>query len=555
MHAPGGVDHLLARIKNLFGNLAIYGLGDVATSIVSLLLLPIFTSYLTTTDYGVITMLLTVEAVTKVLFRWGVDTAFMRLYYDCADPQARQRLASTIFFFLLVVNGAFVAGALLSLDLFAPHLLGDEASDAGGSLNLLVGLTLVNSFVTGFYFMPFQVLRIAGQPRQFIALAFARSAGTIAARLMLVIWAGMGVFGIVVADLIVTGLFTVVLLKWFVPLIRPVFSRAVIREALAFGLPRVPHSIAHQVIGFADRYLLKAYGTLSDVGLYSIGASFGLALKFFLSAFESAWTPFFLGVMREPDARRIYSTVSTYVVALLVLLVGGLCAVAPAVVRLFTTEQFHAAAVVVPWIALGVLFQGLYLIGSIGLVITKRTMLYPVATGAAAVVSVLANLLLIPRYGILGAAWANTCSYATLALATAGFSWRVYPIPYEWNRLLRIGIAGGVGYVVAVSSVPSGIDPLARIGASGTLMVAVYGLVLYFSGFFHAGELKRLREVRERALQRKVVATPDPRVSQVEMAGEIVATAPEPPEDPSAFEPADETTPPPLSPDSRSPRR
>ena len=106
---------MFSRIKNLFQNLAVYGLGDAATSIASLLLLPIYTRYLTPEDYGVITMLLMVEAVAKVTFRWGVDTAFMRLYYDCKDQFSRQQLASTVFFFLLVVNGALlcvvVAGA------------------------------------------------------------------------------------------------------------------------------------------------------------------------------------------------------------------------------------------------------------------------------------------------------------------------------------------------------------------------------------------------------------------------------------------------------------
>jgi len=430
---------VLARIKNLFGNLAIYGLGDVATSIVSLLLLPVFTSYLTPSDYGIITMLLTIEAVTKVLFRWGVDTAFMRLYYDCADQPARQRLASTIFFFLLAVNGTLLIGALLSADWLSARIFGTTGH------GLLVALTLANTFVAGFYFIPFQVLRIGQKSGQFIALAFVRSAGTIVARLTLVIWAGMGVVGVVVADVIVTAIFTVILTRWFVPLIRPVFSREVIREALGFGLPRVPHSVAHQVIGFADRYFLNAFATLRDVGLYSIGASFGLALKFFLSAFEAAWTPFFLALMREPDARRTYSTVSTYVVALLVLFVAGLCAIAPGVVRLFTTAEFHTAAAVTPWIALGVMFQGIYLVGSIGLVITKRTKLYPLATGTAAAVSLLANALLIPRFGMLGAAWANTLSYATLATVTVAFSWYVYPIRYEWSRLLRIAVAGGGG--------------------------------------------------------------------------------------------------------------
>ena len=530
---------MLARIKDLFRNLVIYGLGDVATSIVSLLLLPVFTSYLTPDDYGIITMLLTVEAVTKVLFRWGVDTAFMRLYYDYTDTVDRQRLASTIFFFLAAVNGALLAVALLSLDLLAPIVFGSEGPAAGVSQHLLLGLTLVNTFVAGFYFMPFQVLRIAKQSPQFIALAFVRSAGTILARLLLVIWAGMGVLGIVVADVIVTTLFSLILVKWFVPLIRPVFSRAIIREALSFGLPRVPHSVAHQVLGFADRYLLNAYRSLAEVGIYSIGASFGLVLKFFLSAFEAAWTPFFLEAMREPNARRIYSTVSTYVVALLVLLVAGLCAVAPPVVRLFTTERFQDAAAVTPWIALGVGFQGLYLVGSIGLVISKRTKRYPVATGTAALVSLAANFALIPRFGILGAAWANTISYATLAAVTVGFSWHVYPIPYEWSRLLRIAVAGGSSYLAGVRLVPPVPNPFLEIIVTGAIVVAAYGAVLSATAFFHAGELERLKDLWARTLSRRKVARPED-ATQVEMAGEIVATAPEPPE---------------INPDSRSPRR
>jgi O-antigen/teichoic acid export membrane protein len=545
---------VLARIKDLFRNLAIYGLGDVATSVVSLLLLPVFTTYLSPADYGIITMLLTVEAVTKVLFRWGVDTAFMRLYYDCHDQSGRQRLASTIFFFLAAVNGVLLVAALLSLDWLTPHILGSEGVGTAISPNVLIGLTLLNTFVTGFYFLPFQVLRIRGKSRQFIALAFTRSAGTIGARLLLVIWADLGILGIVAADVLVTALFTLILGRWFAPLIRPVFSRTVAREALGFGLPRVPHSVAHQVIGFADRYLLNAYGTLREVGLYSIGASFGLALKFFLSAFEAAWTPFFLGVMREPDARRIYGTVSTYLVAALVLLVGGLCAVAPAVVQVFTTEAFREAAIVTPWIALGVMFQGLYLIGSIGLVITKRTGLYPIATGTAAAVSLAANVLLIPRYGMLGAAWANTISYFTLAVVTVGCSSRVYPIPYEWGRLLRVAGAGGAGYVLASRTLADGMHPLAGIASSAALMVGAYGGILYLTGFFHAGELKLLGDIRKRALQRKVVPAPAEDMTQVEMAGEIVSTPPEPYADASPYD-GNRGANPGLSPDSRSPRR
>ena len=238
-------------------------------------------------------------------------------------------------------------------------------------------------------------------------------------------------------------------------------------------------------------------------------------------------------------------------VAVLVLLVSGLCALAPDVVALFTKPGFQAAASVTPWIALGVMFQGLYLVGSIGLVITKRTTLYPVATGIAAAVSVVANRLLIPHYGMLGAAWANVIAYATLAVVTSFFSWRVFPIRYEWSRLARIALAGALGYTAAIRLVPA-MRPILELFARGLVVVAVYALVLAVTGFFHAGEWRLLRDVRRRIAPRRSVPVVVPSQTDVEMAGEIVGSVPEVEEttdEPSRDRP---TT---ISPDSRSPRR
>lgn len=527
---PGPDWSVLARIKSLFRDQAIYGFGAVATSVLSLLLLPVFTRYLTPADYGVIAMLAMIEAATKVAFRWGVDLAFMRLYYDCADQAARQRLASTVFLFLLAANGSLLVAGLASASWLSGQIFGTKQQA------LLIGLTMANTFVAGFYFIPFQVLRIEERSGQFIALTIGRLGGTLVARLALVIGAGLGVLGIVLSDVIVTAVFTVILSRWFVKLIRPTFSPAVMRQALVFGLPRIPHSISQQIVGFADRYFLNAYGTLNDVGLYSIGASFGQALKLFLSAFDTAWAPFFLTMMREKDAQRIYSVVSTYVTALLVLLVAGLCATAPDIVRLFTTPDFFEASTVTPWIALGVMFQGLNLLGSIGLIIKKRTAPYPIATGIAAAAGVLANVLLIPRFGGLGAAWANMLAYFMLAAVTGAFSWAVYPIRYEWSRLTRIALGGVAGYV-ASRFVARSAPALPGLLMHGAVVVAVYLIVLYASGFFHAGELKLLRSLRQRMFMRPGVSLPTAEPIEVGLAGEAVDPGLEPMPQPLKVEP------------------
>jgi O-antigen/teichoic acid export membrane protein len=509
---------VLTRIKDLFRSLAIYALGDVATSLASFLLLPLYVRFLTPADYGAISLLLAVEVLGKIVFRWGVDASFMRLYYECGDRAARQRLASTLFFFLLALNGVILAAALALAPLAARHLFGTA------EYALPLRLVLINTFVGGFFFIPFHVLRIENRAPQFIGLSFGRAAATLAARVLLVVAAGLGVLGFFLADIIVTLAFTLVLSRWFAPLIRPAFSRPLLGAALRFGLPRVPHGMAHQAIAVADRYVLSLFVSLREIGLYSIGATFGMALKLFLSAFEFAWAPFYFAAMKEPDAKRTFSLVTTYGLAILILLAAGLSAIAHDIVRLMTTPEFHEAARVIPWIALGVLFQGVYLLTSIGLNITKRTEYYPVATTIGAATSIGSNFLLIPRLGALGAALSNALAYAVLAGVSMYFSQRVYPVSYEWGRVARLAVAGAGAWAVA-ALLPDGLRPLPGVLARGLTVVAVYAVGLYVLGFFNSAELRRLDRIA-----RRVRGLPEPALipESSSMGGQILtATLPE----------------------------
>ena len=511
--------------------MAIYGLGDVAVSIVNFLLLGIFVKYLSAADYGVLGLLGSVEVVAKIVFRFGLDGSFMRLFYDYDDQPSRQRLASTIFFFLLALNGLVLLALLAAAPAAARVLLG------GSGHTLALRVVLLNTFAMGFTFLPFHVLRIERRAVTFSLLTLARSVFTIVFRLVLIIGFGMGVLGVVLADLVVTAGVTAVLVRWFAPLVRPMFSRAVLREALAFGLPRVPHAAAQQVMAVGDKPILRLFASFQDIGIYSMAVSFGLTQKLFLSAFESAWAPFYYAAVREPDAPRVFRVVTTYAVAVLALLTAGLASVGTDLARAMThgfflapdDPRWHAFATVVTWTSIGVLLQGIYLLTSIGLNITKRTQYYPIATTVAAATNVLLNFALIPRYGIVGAAWANGAGYAAQAALGFVFSQRFYRIEYEWGRLARIAIIATlatVGARMLPSVQAAGVDPRATTATlpdvllRGAAVVAVYGGLLALTGFFSADELRWLRALRGRKPPPPVAPAPD----STEMAGEIVAT-------------------------------
>ncbi len=507
---------MFARLTALFKNLVIYGLGDVGNNVIAFLLLPLYVHFLTVDDYGALGLLVTVETVAKLGFRWGVDGSFMRFYYDCETEKDRQRLASTIFWFLVVVDGAILAIALAVLPFFAARLFGATG------YTLALELQLLNTFVIGFQFLPFHVMRIQGKTKQFATLTTAKTAVTNIARLVLIVGFGQGVLGFVLADLVTTTLVLLVLAPWYARLLRFRFSWTVLREVLDYGLPRVPHGIANQLMVVGDRWVLRGFGNLAEVGLYTVGASFGMALKLFLSAFEWAWQTFYFETMKERDAKRTFRLVTTYSLAVLVLLEAGLAAIAHDVVRLMTKPSMYGAAAFIPWIGLGVVFQGVYLLTSIGLNITKSTKMYPVATAVAATVSIVGNLVLVKMFGAIGAAWSNAIAFATLAAVAMYLSQRVYPMTYEYGRIARLAAAGIGAYAVTLllpASWPAWLGFLTR----GTLVCVAYPALLLVLGFYHADETAFVMSVIDRLRHRSAgAAAPLPHEPPVEAAGAIV---------------------------------
>ena len=456
-------------------------------------------------------LLASVEAPVKLFFRWGVDGAFMRYWYDCEDEQARQRLASTIFFFLLALNGALLIGSFVAAPFVAQRFLQAPA------YTLALQLVLLNTFAIGFTFIPFHVLRMQKRAAEFSALTLARSVSTLVLRIVLVIGFAMGVMGVVLADIVVTAALMLVMVRWFAPLLRPVFSREILRKSLAFGLPRVPHGFALQVMAVGDRFVMARYLTIQDIGVYSMGVSFGLIEKIALGAFEYAWAPFYYATAREPDAPRVFAAVTTYGVAVLGLMTAGLSAIAGDLLSVVTRGQYVEASGVVIWTAVGVFFYGVYLLTSIGLNITSHTQYYPVSTAIGAAVNIALNVLWIPRYGIIGAAWANGAAYAIQAAVAYHLSQRFYPVRYEYGRLARAVGAAALAYAAA-RVVPS-MPPIARGLLRGLIVIAVMTGLLWITGFFNAEEVRALNALR----RRRTAPSPAPAVDTTELAGEIVA--------------------------------
>ena len=171
------------------------------------------------------------------------------------------------------------------------------------------------------------------------------------------------------------------------------------------------------------------------------------------------------------------------------------------------------------WTAVGVFFYGIYLLTSIGLNITKHTQFYPVSTAIGAAANLGLNFVLIPRFGIVGAAWANAATYALQSAIAFALSQRFYPIRYEHGRIARAVAAAALAYVAA-GAVPR-IAPLGSLFVRGAVVVLTMAALLWVTRFFRPDEIRALNALRLRLRGEPAVTAPP---ETTEMMGEIVAT-------------------------------
>ena len=433
-------------------------------------------------DYGALSILLLFGVLTKIFFRSGLDAGFFRIYYEQKTDHDRKVLATTLFATAMAVSTLLFALSAIGSIALGRWLLGDAfaSSQVASWVVLVAADTLLNTFV----FVPMNLFRIEERPKAFTVMTLFRSAINIGLKLTLIM-SGWGVSGVLWADLVASLLFVLALAPTLIRNLTMGFSVPLLKEAAAFGLPKVPHGIAHQVLNLSDRKLIEIFTGLAASGLYHIGYMMGTGVKFFLAAFELAWSPFVYSQVGKPNAAHTLGRIVTYAFATLFGF-GLLNAVfGRELLFLMAEPEYHAAHTVIPIVVLAYMLQGVFALGSIGIGISKKANVYPAITLSAATVNVILNILWIPRFGIDGAAWATVAGYALMAALGYYFGNKHYPIPFEWSRLSRVVAAAALAYGLSTLA-PSDWQTALPIKVAATL---AFPAGLYLFGFFSAGEI------------------------------------------------------------------
>ncbi len=417
-------------------------MGDVAGKLLKFLLIPVYTAYLLPSEYGILNLCLLYSGFAAVFCFWGVNSAFFRYFV----PQEREKGNSDSFsnVFLLVTIFSllvFFLSYLFSRSL-SWFLLG-SASEA-----YLIRITAISVLVNSPLATLLLLYRAEGKPISYVKVTVAKLFVALLCNLYLVVGLKMGVRGVLYSDIISSALLLLFLLIKLFPYLSLHISLNLSRKLLSYGIPLVPAVLSGVVIMLSDRYFIELYQGAKAVGIYSLGYRVGIVVNLAVMAFNFSWSPAIFRIVKEEGAKRIFSDVLNHYVALVGLILLGLYLFQKEIFSLFVNASYHQGLEVVVLIAISYFIYGLYLNFEVGLYLKDKTPYVTLISLLAASLNIGLNLLLIPRMGIKGAAWATLLSYLFMAGLGLYLSQSQYRVRYDLRRLAtNILLLGGICYL------------------------------------------------------------------------------------------------------------
>lgn len=428
------LEHFLRLARNSLGYLA----ASVIPAFLGVLLLPLYTRFLTPDDYGITATAASIAAFLTAFYQLGLLAAYGRFYFDYRhDVTELKRHISTIAIFLglhgllltiiitTLLNGPFER--LLPGVPFSPHI---QIAIWSGYFQLIFMLRL-------------NLYRTEMRAYRFLALSVAHVATTAVLTILFVVVLRQGALGYLTAMLIANGVFSGVSLCLLRQYLIPVVDRAKLKAGLRYGLPLIPHIVGLWMFQTVDRLMLTSMVNSAETGLYSVGFAVSQAVTLVASAVNYAWSPFFYAQMKDrgDDAKPEVARFVTYWVLAMsfaFLLTSGF---SRELVTVLAASSYRQAYHVVTPVALGLLFGGFYFVVVNPLFWLRRTPLIATATLSSGVLNIVLNLLFIPTMQMIGAAVATALSNLFCLLFIAFFSLRLFPVAYEFRRLVKIGVA------------------------------------------------------------------------------------------------------------------
>ncbi|MDA8956693.1 oligosaccharide flippase family protein [Flavobacteriales bacterium] len=436
-------------LKKLLGQTAIYGLSSIVGRLLNFLLVPLYTRYFTTVEYGETTILYAYVAFFVVILTYGMETAFFRFSHLETD---KKKVYSTTLLSILVSSAMFMLVACFFSQEIANAIRFGDHPEYIKYFALIIGLDAISS-------ISFAKLRQQNKAIRFALIRLLNIFINIGLNLFFIIYCDfaiendlqsasfiekiynpeIGIGYIFIANLVASIVTIILLLPEMFGNFKS-FDKLLWKKMLIYASPLMIAGLAGIANETIDRiilqYLLPADVATSEIGIYSAFYKLSIIMTLFVQTFRFAAEPFFFAQEKEKNSKELYARVLKYfTIVTSIIFLGSMLYFD--IIKNFIGSEFQdpRGKIVVSILLFANLFLGIYYNLSVWYKLSERTKYGAYLSIFGALLTVVFNFMLIPSMGFEGAAWATLICYFSMTVASYILSKKYYPIPYPVVRI------------------------------------------------------------------------------------------------------------------------
>jgi len=475
---------MISEIKKFLKHSFIYGIGALLSKIVGFLMIPLYTRYLTTSDYGVLELLDLTSTIVSIFISMRIGSAVIRFYYDSADELEQKKVVSTAYMAtfvsaLLVILFSQIFSIRLSSLIFDTNVYDKYFK----LVFMATALSLISS-------VPEAYLMARKQSIFYTIISLMTLSSYLIFNIYFIVFLKMGILGILYSS-VITKIFNSSVLSFYCITKNSLFfSFTKFKSMLKFSLPLIPANVGTFILNYADRFILQKLATTAEVGIYALGYKFGYMLPVLvMGPINMIWVPQMFELASKSDKKTI-EKMFTYIMLILIFCGLGLILFTKDAIRIMATPPFYPAYKVVSFVVLGYIFRGMASFFWDGIMIAKKTIYIGISVFISALSNILLNILLIPQFRAMGAAYSTAISFFVMFVLIFYFCQRVYSIKCEWGRISKIAVVSLFIFFLNQWIV---LHPVLLSLLFKTFLLTSFPFLLYLINFYTNDELSRIQ--------------------------------------------------------------
>jgi O-antigen/teichoic acid export membrane protein len=466
----------------------VYGLSSAVSRFFNFLLVPFYTHFLLTDEYGLVALVYSYIIFFTIIYQFGMDNAYLRFASDeCKDKKANFETIDFKNIFSTSFWSVFIFSIFISTILF---LFKDFiASIAGLGINnsyLVVYSTLIITF-WALNSISLAHLRLTHKPWFYAGVTLG---SVIVHILFAALFVGImklgikGVFGSAVLSAASVLVFTIsVIFKN----LRFCFDKKIFAKMFDFAWPFLPMGLGIIAVQVLDKPILMFLSDAKTLGIYQVNYKLAIIMLLVVTMFDQAWRPFFLEHKNDVNAKEIFAKVLTYFTFCSVWIIFAVSFFISDIVQIsffghyLINQSYWEGLKIIPVILTGYLFYGFYINFMVFPVLSKNTKILVEVSIIATALNLILNFVLIKFFGMWGAAFAGLISYFAMAVILFIRGAKLYPVFYEWRRIIHIGFVSLVLFIIQY------------LGNGGLvfkfIVLCSFPVLFFVTGFFTKQEL------------------------------------------------------------------